>query len=434
MIPTVAIVGRPNVGKSTLFNRLIGERLSIVDDVAGVTRDRIYAKAEWLNRSFSVIDTGGLTLDDVPFMEEIKAQVEVAIEEAHVIVMVTDGRALVSDEDQMIARMLQATSKPIILACNKVDSAKYQDMVYDYYSLGVGEPHAISCEHGIGIGDLLDVVVPLLPTATVEEEDSIIRFSVIGQPNVGKSSITNAILGEERVIVSPIHGTTTDSIDTPFTRNGNEFIIIDTAGIRKSGKIIESTEKYAVLRAMRAIERSDVCVLVIDADQGIQDQDKKIIGFAKEAQKAVVIAVNKWDLLEKTTETANRWRKELESHFLFIRYAPEVFVSALTKKGISSLLENIQEAYHNYQLRIPTHELNDMMHDAFYQQQAPKFQGGRLTLKYATQVSTKPPTVVLFVNDPTYAHFSYMRYLENQFRTHWPIPGSPITFLLRKKN
>ncbi len=433
MIPTIAIVGRPNVGKSTLFNRLIGERLSIVDDVAGVTRDRIYGKAEWLNRSFSVIDTGGLTLDNVPFIEEIKAQVEVAIDEAHVIVMVSDGRAMVSDEDQSIARMLQATNKPVILACNKVDSPKFQDMVYDYYSLGLGDPHAISCEHGIGIGDLLDLIVPLLPIATEEEQDSIIRFSVIGQPNVGKSSITNAILGEERVIVSEVEGTTTDSIDTPFTRNNNDFIIIDTAGIRKSGKIIESTEKYAVLRAMRAIERSDVCVLIIDATLGIQDQDKKIIGFAKEAQKAVIIAVNKWDLLEKTTETANRWRKEIESHFLFIRYAPVVFVSAITKKGISSLLESIQEVYHNYQLRITTHELNDVMQEAFYQQQAPKFQGGRLNIKYATQVSSKPPTIVLFVNDPNYAHFSYMRYLENQFRAHWPIAGSPVSFILRKR-
>jgi len=433
MIPTIAIVGRPNVGKSTLFNRLIGERLSIVDDVAGVTRDRIYGKAEWLNRSFSVIDTGGLTLENVPFIEEIKAQVDVAIEEAHVIVMVSDGRAMVSDEDQAIARMLQATNKPVILACNKVDSPKYQDNIYDFYSLGLGEPHAISCEHGIGIGDLLDLVVPLLPLASEEEQDSIIRFSVIGQPNVGKSSITNAILGEERVIVSEIQGTTTDSIDTPFTRNNNDFIIIDTAGIRKSGKIMESTEKYAVLRAMRAIERSDVCVLVIDAALGIQDQDKKIIGFAKEAQKAVIIAVNKWDLLDKTTDTANLWRKEIESHFLFIRYAPVVFVSAVTKKGISSLLESIQEVYQNYQLRITTHELNDVMQEAFYQLQAPKFQGGRLTLKYATQVSSKPPTVVLFVNDPNYAHFSYMRYLENQFRAHWPIPGSPISFILRKR-
>ncbi len=433
MIPTVAIVGRPNVGKSTLFNRLIGERLSIVDDVAGVTRDRIYAKAEWLTRSFSVIDTGGLTLDNVPYIEEIKAQVEVAIEEAQVILMVCDGRAMVSDEDESIARMLQATNKPIVLALNKLDSAAFQDRIYDYYTLGLGDPMPISCEHGIGIGDLLDQVVGLLPVADELEEDATIRFSVIGQPNVGKSSITNAILGEKRVIVSEIQGTTTDSIDTPFVRGDDDFVIIDTAGIRKSGKIMEGTEKYAVLRAMRAIERSNVCVLLIDAKLGIQDQDKKIIGFAKEAQKAVVIAVNKWDLLDKTNETASRWTKEIESHFLFIRYAPVVFVSALTKKGVSSLLETIKDVYANYQLRVSTHELNDALQDAFFQQQPPIFQGGRLSLKYATQVATAPPTVVLFVNDPEYAHFSYMRFLENQFRAHWPIPGSPIQFVLRKR-
>jgi GTP-binding protein len=433
MIPTVAIVGRPNVGKSTLFNRMIGERLSIVDDVAGVTRDRIYAKAEWLNRSFSVIDTGGLTLDDAPYIEEIKAQVEVAIDEAHVIVMLCDGRAMVSDEDEAIARLLQATNKTIILALNKLDSAAFMDRVYDYYTLGLGEPMAISCEHGIGIGDLLDAVTGLLPQAEERAIDDVVRFSVIGQPNVGKSSITNAMLGEDRVIVSPVEGTTTDSIDTPFVRGKKEFVIIDTAGIRKSGKIMESTEKYAVLRAMRAIERSDVCVLVIDAVKGIQDQDKKIIGFAKDAQKAVIIAVNKWDLLEKTNDTARRWNKEIESHFLFIRYAPVIFVSAVTNKGVASLLETIIEVHQNYQFRLSTHQLNDLLQDAFFQQQPPKFQGGRLNLKYATQVATAPPTIVLFVNDPEYAHFSYLRYLENQFRAHWPLPGSPVSFVLRKR-
>ena len=433
MLPTVAIVGRPNVGKSTLFNRLIGERLSIVDDVAGVTRDRIYGKAEWISRSFSVIDTGGLTVESLPFQEEIRAQVEVALEEADLIIMVADGRSVITQEDEMVARLLQKTTKPVVLALNKLDSKAQQDLIYDYYALGVGEPMAISCEHGIGIGDLLDAIVKQLPAVEPDIEDSTIRFSVIGQPNVGKSSITNAILGEDRVIVSPIEGTTTDSIDTPFARSGRDFVIIDTAGIRKKGKVIQSTEKYAVLRAIRAIERSDVCVLLIDAGLGIQEQDKRVIGYAKEANKGIILAVNKWDLLEKTNETAKYWTKDIESHFLFVKYAPIVFVSALTKKGISSLLDTIVSVNESYHTRITTREINEVVQDALYYQQAPLHNGARVTIKYATQVSSGPPTIVLFVNDPSHMHFSYLRYIENQVRARWPLPGSPIHFVLRRR-
>lgn len=430
---TVAIIGRPNVGKSSLFNRLSGDKLAITDDASGITRDRLYTKCEWLNQEFSIIDTGGIELKSVPFMEEIKAQAQLAIDEADVIILVTDGRVGVTNGDKDVIKILHKSKKPVIVAANKIDDVKFMDNIYEFYNLGVDDVIAVSALHGIGVGDLLDKVVELLPEKKEKRYDDAVEFCIIGQPNVGKSSLTNAILGTERVIVSDIAGTTRDAIDSKFTRDGKNYVVIDTAGIRKQGKIYENAEKYSVLRAIKAIERSEVVLFVLDGTKEIEEQDKRIAGYAAEYNKAVIIVVNKWDAVDKDEKSMKEFTEKIRKNFLFISYAPIVFVSALKNQRIQTLFEQIKIVYENYNRRIATNVLNDIILDASIMNQAPIFNGDRIRVYYGSQVDTKPPTFVLFVNDPNYMHFSYQRYLENRFRSAFMLEGTPIKLILRKR-
>ncbi|MBG9367497.1 ribosome biogenesis GTPase Der [Streptococcus sp. NLN64] len=433
-VATVAIVGRPNVGKSTLFNRIAGERISIVEDVEGVTRDRIYAQAEWLNRSFSIIDTGGIDDVDAPFMEQIKHQAEIAMNEADVIVFVVSGKEGITNADEYVAKMLYKTEKPVILVVNKVDNPEMRNDIYDFYSLGLGELFPVSSVHGIGTGDVLDAIVENLPAENAEEESDVIRFSLIGRPNVGKSSLINAILGEDRVIASPVAGTTRDAIDTHFVDNqGQEYTMIDTAGMRKSGKVYENTEKYSVMRAMRAIDRSDVVLMVLNAEEGIREYDKRIAGFAHDAGKGIIIVVNKWDALEKDNHTMKNWEEDIRDQFQYLAYAPIIFVSALTKQRLHKLPDMIKEISQNQNLRIPSAVLNDVIMDAIAVNPTPTDKGKRLKIFYATQVAVKPPTFVIFVNEEELMHFSYMRFLENQIRKAFVFEGTPIHLIARKR-
>ena len=430
----VAIVGRANVGKSTIFNRIVGQRISIVEDTPGVTRDRIYADASWLTRDFKIIDTGGIELENASFTEQIKMQAEIAIEEADIILFVVNGREGVTKEDLFVARLLQKSRKPIVLAVNKIDDQKFKDNIYDFYSLGIGDPIAVSGSHGIGIGDVLDEIIHQLPAVDEKKEDDVIRFSVIGRPNVGKSSLTNAILGEERVIVSDIEGTTRDAIDTPFEKDGQKYCVVDTAGMRKKGKIYENVEKYSVLRALSAVEKSDVVLMVIDGNQGIIEQDKHVAGYAHEAGKAVILVVNKWDLIEKDSKTMKKMESQIREQFKYLDYAPIIFVSAKDKKRVHLLLPMIQEVYANSQKRVATSVLNDVLIDAQTMNPTTTFNGGRLKIYYANQVSVCPPTFVLFTNDPQYLHFSYKRYLENRLRDAFGFEGTTIHILCRKRD
>ena len=430
----VAIVGRANVGKSTIFNRIVGKRISIVEDTPGVTRDRIYGDASWLTREFRIIDTGGIELENASFTEQIKMQAEIAIEEADIILFVVNGREGVTKEDLFVARLLQKSRKPIVLAVNKIDDQKFKDNIYDFYSLGIGDPIAVSGSHGIGIGDVLDEIIHQLPAVDEKKEDDVIRFSVIGRPNVGKSSLTNAILGEERVIVSDIEGTTRDAIDTPFEKDGQKYCVVDTAGMRKKGKIYENVEKYSVLRALSAVEKSDVVLMVIDGNQGIIEQDKHVAGYAHEAGKAVILVVNKWDLIEKDSKTMKKMESQIREQFKYLDYAPIIFVSAKDKKRVHLLLPMIQEVYANSQKRVATSVLNDVLIDAQTMNPTTTFNGGRLKIYYANQVSVCPPTFVLFTNDPQYLHFSYKRYLENRLRDAFGFEGTPIHILCRKRD
>lgn len=434
MAGVVAIVGRANVGKSTIFNRIVGERVSIVEDVAGVTRDRIYAKATWLTREFRLIDTGGIELEDASFTTQIKMQAEIAIEEADIIVFVVNGREGITREDEYVARLLQKSRKPIILAVNKIDDQAFKDSIYEFYALGVGDPLPVSGSHGIGIGDLLDEIIKQMPSEEEEKEHNDIRFSIIGRPNVGKSSLTNAILGEERVIVSNVEGTTRDAIDTSFEKNGKIYTVVDTAGMRKKGKVYENIEKYSILRALNSIEKSDVILVVLDGDMGIIEQDKHVAGYAHEAGKAVIIVVNKWDLVDKDEKTMQKKERELREQFKYLDYARIVFVSALTKQRIQQMFPLIEEAYENSHKRIQTSVLNDILIDAQLMNPTTTFNGGRLKIYYANQVSTCPPTFVLFVNDPNYMHFSYKRYLENRLRDAFGFEGTPIHIICRKRD
>ena len=430
---TVAIVGRPNVGKSSVFNRLAGQKLAITDDVSGITRDRLYAKCEWLDQEFSLIDTGGIELSNVPFMTEIKAQAQLAIDEADVILFIVDGRVGITNGDQDVINILHRSNKPIIVGANKIDDLKFMDNIYEFYNLGVENVVPISALHGIGFGDLLDEVVRLLPKKKEKRYEDTIEFCIIGQPNVGKSSLTNAILGTERVIVSNIPGTTRDAIDTPFTKDGKDYVVIDTAGIRKQGKIYENAEKYSVLRAIKAIERSSVVLLVLDGTKEVEEQDKRVAGYAHENNKAVIIVVNKWDAVEKDDKLMKKFEEKIRNQFVFLSYAPIMFTSALYNKRVHLLFEQINNVYQNYNRRVQTNVLNDVVLDATILNQAPIFNGDRLKIYYATQVSVAPPTFVLFVNDPSYMHFSYQRMLENKLREAFELSGSPIKIVLRKK-
>lgn len=431
---TVAIVGRPNVGKSSLFNRIVGQRISITDDVSGVTRDRIYAQAVWLTRRFSLIDTGGIDVVDAPFLSQIKMQAQIAMDEADAIIFVVDGKNGVTDGDEYIAKTLYRTNKPVILAVNKIDDINQIANTYDFYQLGFDEPIAISTQHGIGIGDLLDKVISYMEDEVEPYDNDTIKISIIGRPNVGKSSLTNAILGNDRVIVSPISGTTTDAIDTPFVRDGKKYVVIDTAGIKKRGKVYESVDKYSVLRALTAIDRSDICLIVIDGEEGVIEQDKHVAGYAFEANKALVIVVNKWDAVEKDDKTMQKMEKDIRDNFKFLDFAPIVFVSALEKSRIHTIFSEIDVAYANYQKEISTSILNDLMHDAVAMNPTPIHNRGKASFNYATQVAIKPPTFVLFVNNPDFVHFSYLRYLNNQFRSAIDFTGTPIKIILRRKN
>lgn len=434
MAGVVAIVGRVNVGKSTIFNRMVGERISIVEDVAGVTRDRIYAKASWLTKEFSVIDTGGIELENASFTTQIKMQAEIAIEEADVIVFVVNGREGITKEDEYVARLLQKSRKPIILVVNKIDDNQFRDYIYEFYALGVGDPIPVSGSHGIGIGDLLDQIINQLDLQDEETNEDEISFSIIGRPNVGKSSLTNAILGEERVIVSNIEGTTRDAIDTPFVKDGQKYRVVDTAGMRKKGKVYENIEKYSILRALTSIEKSDVILVVIDGETGIREQDKHVAGYAHEAGKGVVIVYNKWDLVDKDEKTMQKKQKEIYEQFKYLDYARIVFTSAKTGQRVDQIFPLIQESYENSRKRVQTSVLNDVLVDAQLMNPTTTFNGGRLKIFYANQVAVCPPTFVLFSNDPQYLHFSYKRYLENRLREAFGFEGTPIHIICRKRD
>ncbi|RDI42980.1 ribosome biogenesis GTPase Der [Falsibacillus pallidus] len=433
--PVVAIVGRPNVGKSTIFNRIVGERISIVEDIPGVTRDRIYSSAEWLTHEFNIIDTGGIEISDAPFMEQIRHQAEIAIDEADVIIFLVNGREGVTSADEEVAKILYKTKKPVVLAVNKIDNPDMKEMIYDFYALGFGEPYPISGSHGLGLGDLLDEAAKFFPSDEGDQYgENVIKFSLIGRPNVGKSSLFNALIGEDRVIVSDIEGTTRDAIDSVFTFDEQEYVVIDTAGMRKKGKVYESTEKYSVLRALRAIERSDVVLVVLNGEEGIREQDKRIAGYAHESGRAVIIVVNKWDAVEKDEKTMKLFEQNIREHFQFLSYAPVVFLSAKTKKRVHTLMPMIDMASENHSLRVQSSILNEVIMDAIATNPTPTDKGKRLRVYYATQVAVKPPTFVVFVNEPELMHFSYQRFLENRIREAFGFEGTPIRIISRSRN
>ncbi|MDY2958595.1 ribosome biogenesis GTPase Der [Floccifex sp.] len=430
---TVAIVGRPNVGKSTIFNRLIGQRKSIVDDTPGVTRDRIYGEVEWLTQTFRLIDTGGIQIEDQAFADEINMQVDIAIEESDLIIFVVSAKEGVMSDDMAIARKLQKANKPIIVAVNKVDNEQLQLASYEFYQLGLTDPVCVSGAHGIGFGDLLDLVIEKLPEKQMKSYEGITSFCVIGRPNVGKSSLVNAILNEQRVIVSNIEGTTRDAIDTAFKVDGQEYMIIDTAGIRKKGKIYENIEKYSIIRALSAIDRSDVVLFVLDGEKGITEQDKHVAGLAHEAGKGVIIVYNKWDAVEKDEKTMAKIEKEIRAQFLYLDYAPIAFTSALTHSKVNQLIPLINAVHDNCTLRVATNVLNDAVLDAQMMNPAKPHLGKQLRIYYASQVAVEPPTFVLFVNDPELLHFSYKRYIENKIREAFGFEGTPIRILARAR-
>ncbi len=431
-LPLIALVGAPNVGKSTIFNRIVGSRLSIVEDTPGVTRDRLYGTGEWLTRKFRIVDTGGVEIANRPFQVQIRAQAEIAIEEADVIVFVVDGKLGVTGDDRVVAKMLYKSGKPVILAVNKVDNADRLSDAQEFYSLGLGDPIPVSGVHGIGIGDVLDQIVARIPEKEDADYGSAITFSLIGRPNVGKSSITNALLGQDRVIVSDIAGTTRDSIDTPFSSEGKNYVAIDTAGLNKRGRIYEAIDKYAAIRSLAAIDRSQIAVVVIDASTGIIDQDRHVSGYALEAKKGIVLVVNKWDLAPKGLEQGV-FEQEIKSRFKFLDFAEIIFVSAKTGKGIEKILPAIEKAYEGSNRRVPTSVLNEIIQDAQMMNPTPEFNHGRLKILFSNQVSVNPPTFVMFCNNPSFAHFSYTRYLENRLRDSFDFSGTPISILYRMR-
>ena len=429
----IAIVGRPNVGKSTIFNRIAGERVSIVEDYPGVTRDRIYAHGEWAGDTFRLIDTGGIQLADQPYQEEIRAQVQIAIDEADVILMVCNGKTGMSDDDRYIASMLQKQSKPVVLAVNMIDDQIHMMNIYEFYALGLSDPIGCSGIHGIGIGDVLDACMEKMPENIENNEYEGIHIAVIGEPNVGKSSLVNAILREERSIVSNVQGTTRDAIDTPFEYEGRPYVIVDTAGIRKRGKVYESVEKYSVLRAMSAIERCDVALFVIDAEAGIREQDKHVAGYAVDAGKPVIIVVNKWDAIEKDDHTMVKFTEKVRAEFAYLSWAPVLYVSAKTRQRVDTLIPEVDRVCENASRRIPTNILNEVISDTQLTNPAPARNGKRFRVYYGTEVSVQPPTFVLSCNDPKLLHFSYQRFLENSLRNAFDLEGTPIRIIVRKK-
>lgn len=432
--PLVAVVGRPNVGKSTFFNKIVGRRVAIVEDTPGVTRDRIYAEAEWSGVHFALIDTGGIEPDSKDIiLSQMRHQAEVAMDMADVILFMTDGKEGVTASDREVASMLMKTGKKVILAVNKVDKSKLPDDFYDFYELGIGEPIPISAANMLNLGDLLDEIVESFPEGAGTEDEDTINIAVIGKPNVGKSSLINRLLGEDRVIVSPIAGTTRDSIDTPFEWNGEKYLLIDTAGIRRKSKVNEDIEKFSVIRAVAAIERCDVCLLVIDACEGITEQDKKIAGIAHEAGKGIVIVVNKWDLIDKDTNTMNDFRKDIKKELTFMSYAPSVFISALTGQRAQSVIEMAKYVAENRAMRVPTGQLNSLVTDAVMMRQPPSDKGKRLKIYYVAQVGVKPPLFSFKVNSRPLMHFSYARYLENKIREGFGFEGTSLKFVFREK-
>lgn len=434
--PVVAIVGRPNVGKSTLFNRFLGTRSAIVESEPGVTRDRIYGEAEWLNKRFYVIDTGGIeteTTDDL--LIQARHQAEIAMEEADVILFVVDGRQGVTALDENIAQMLRRTNRPVILVVNKIDTIDLEMSIFEFYALGFDKVIGISADHGKNVGDLLDMVLEYFPDLSHDDyEEDVIRVAVIGRPNVGKSSIVNALLGQQRVIVSDIPGTTRDAIDTPFTWDGTNFVIIDTAGMRRRKKIEIAVERYSVLRALRAVERSDVAVMVLDATTGVTEQDQKIAGYAEEQGKAIVLAMNKWDLIVKDSKTMNEFERDVREKLAFIPYAPLTFVSAKTGKRLTELLELIRYIANQHSLRVTTGRLNEVLEEAAVLTEPPSDKGVRLKVYYGHQVGVKPPTFVLYVNRQDLFHYSYGRYIENRLRESFGFAGTPIRLIVKERS
>lgn len=434
--PIVAVVGRPNVGKSTLFNALAGEMISIVKDTPGITRDRIYADVSWLDKVFTLIDTGGIEPDskDV-ILSQMRAQAEIAIETADVILFLVDVKQGLVDADGKVADMLRRSHKPVILVVNKVDHfEKYMGDVYEFYNLGIGDPHPVSAANRMGIGEMLDEVVSYFPEAgTEEEEDDRVRVAIVGKPNVGKSSIINKLLGEERLIVSDIAGTTRDAVDTEVTHNGKEYVFIDTAGLRKKNKIKEELERFMIIRTVSAVERADVVVIVIDAGEGVTEQDAKIAGIAHERGKAVIIAVNKWDVVEKDDKTIYKFTGRIQETLSYMPYAEMIFISAKTGQRLPKLFEIIDIVSENHSMRVATGVLNEIMSEAVALQQPPSDKGKRLRLYYITQVAVKPPTFVIFVNDKELMHFSYTRYIENRIRDAFGFKGTPLKFIIRER-
>ena len=437
MKPVVAIVGRPNVGKSTLFNRLVGGRHAIVEDVPGVTRDRLYRDASWLDRDFTVIDTGGIDFRDKhdQINSRVLEQAAIAIEEAHVIIFVTDSKTGLTVEDEEAAEFLRRSGKPVVLAVNKMDNFDHRDEIIDFYSLGLGEPIAISATHGMNTGDLLDEVIAHFPPKhDLAEDDIFASIAVIGRPNVGKSSLVNKILGQERSIVADLSGTTRDAIDSDFMHKGKKYRIIDTAGMRRRGKIALTTERYSVARALRAIDRSDVVLMVIDATEGVTEQDQKIAGYAHEAGKGMIVVVNKWDLLTKNNHTMKQFDTDLREAFSFMPYAMVIYVSALSGQRVGKIVDLVDLVMAQYARRLSSSRLNEVVNEATLLNPTPSDKGKKMKLFYASQVGTKPPTIVFFVNDPELMHFSYLRYLENQLRENFGFVGTPLRLKVRGRN
>lgn len=431
--PVVALVGRPNVGKSTIFNRLVGKKLAIIEDTPGVTRDRVYGSVNFNDYKFHLIDTGGIELGNDNFNEEIRMQASLAIDEADIVVFVVDGKDGLTSDDFLVRDMLKKVSRKVIVAINKCDSKKIKETEYEFYELGFENIIKVSGEQGDGIRDLLDTITSNFPKFQEDEDSNIVKFSIIGRPNVGKSSLVNAILNEERVIVSDIAGTTRDAIDTEFNYNGEKYVVIDTAGMRKKGKVYENIEKYSLLRSLKAIDRSDVCVLVINAEEGIIEHDKHIAGYALEAGKAIVIVVNKWDLIEDKDSAIKKWKKDIEADFSFMNYAKVVFLSAKTKKRIHTLMPEVLNAYENSKKEIKTSLLNQVINDAYELNLPPSYKGKRLKIYFASQVSSKPPTFNIQVNSKGLVHFSYERYIENKIRESFDFSGTPIVINFKSK-